>query len=431
MSARRRHSSSQQAIMSPSLSLSRASRTFRAFVHKIRSPKESISSPLCNLPCELLLEISASLDSPALCSVRLTCQSLYNHTLPQFCQTYLETVKTDLSLASLQRLDTLSKNLRLCPHVRSLYIDGTDEEILGSGLKWERHASGLIVTSQESIQRWQDTLLHLVNCQSFRLYKHFTRDPCPPNILTPCDTITILLSIITAIERPLRELSILFKPLGCSGGNLIDMSRVDKGLFREPKFITACSSLEALTFRYAMDTEDTVDFVAQLIQHATRLQRLRIDTDHGDHSTTLMSRLYSTQPTLRLRELTLETAHVGSSHAFNGFLASFKQSLAKVSFAGIHLGSGEWAPVLQALSRFPSLTEISIYTLGQPGFQRINFPAVLQDPIVDPVLGTKFSCTVKKLRQGPRILMVAYSGPSMDIALQKLADFATPYRITG
>ncbi|PIG81827.1 hypothetical protein AARAC_011865 [Aspergillus arachidicola] len=113
------------------------------------------------------------------------------------------------------------------------------------------------------------------------------------------------------------------------------MPRVNRGLLQEPKLITTCSSLESLTVSYAMDTEDTVDFTTHFIQHVTHLQRLRIDADHGDHATTLMSRLNSTQLTFRLRELTLETAHVGSSHASNEFLASNEQSLAKVSFAAI------------------------------------------------------------------------------------------------
>lgn len=417
--------------MSPSLSLSRASRAFRAFVHKIRSPKESVSSPLCNLPPELLLEISALLDSPALCSFRLTCKSVYGCTLHQFCKTYLEleTVKTDLSLASLQKLDTLSKNPRLCPHVRSLSIDGGDDQIFGSELKWERNASRLLVTPQESIQRWQDILLRLVNCQSFRLCQLFPPDrPSPPNIMVPSDTITILFSIIAAIERPLRELSILFKNGNGTGANYIDMARVDKGPVQDPKFITACSSLEALTFKHTMDAEDTVDFVTQLIQHATHLQRLKIDVDFGEHSATLISRLHSAQLNLRLRELTLKSGHVGSGHAFNEFLATFKQSLVKLSLAYTYLDLGEWPPILRALSKFPSLTEISTKSLGQEGFRRVFFPAVMQDPIVDPVLGTKFSYTVKKFRRGPNTLMVAYSGRSMDIALQKLADLATPYR---
>jgi hypothetical protein len=213
----------------------------------------------------------------------------------------------------------------------------------------------------------------------------------------------------------------------------MDMSRVDKGL-QEPKFITTCSSLESLTFRYTVDTKETADFAITLIQHAPRLQQLTIDADYGDHSTTLMSHLYSTKPHLGLRELSLEAAHIGPSRAFTNFLASFNQTLTKVSFTAIHLDSGEWASVLATLLQFPSLTEMSTYALGQAGGmhrQRVHFPAVLRDPIVDPVLGTRFSYTVKRFGQGPRTLMVAYSGRSMDIALRKLAEFATPYSITG
>jgi hypothetical protein len=66
-----------------------------------------------------------------------------------------------------------------------------------------------------------------------------------------------------------------------------------------------------------------------------------------------MSYLYSTQLTLSIRELALESVYVGSSHAYNRFLASFKQSLAKISFAAIYLDSGERAYVLRALSKFP------------------------------------------------------------------------------
>ena len=157
--------------------------------------------------------------------------------------------------------------------MRSLYIDGLDNNALGSELKWQRHASGLTVTPQDSIQWWQDTLLRLVNCQSFRLYTHFT--PCrasPPNIITPSEVITIFLSIVIARERPVRELSILFKPPSCVGRNQVDLFRVDVDLLREPKIITTCFSLEVILSRYTMDTEETVDLMTQLIQHATKLQ---------------------------------------------------------------------------------------------------------------------------------------------------------------
>ncbi|KAL4968047.1 uncharacterized protein BDV14DRAFT_206734 [Aspergillus stella-maris] len=332
--------------MSLSLNLSRASKTL-----------QFISFSLYNLPLELLLQISAYLDSPALYA--------------------------------------LSRNSRLCLHVCSLNINGTREDNLGSKLHSERSASGFITIPQDAIQRWQDVLERLVNCQSSHV---------PPNIFTPCDT------------RPLRELNLLFKASN------------------SPKFITACSSLESLTFKLAMETEEVL-FVAQIIRNATRLQRLRIDADYGEHSTTLMSHLYpySTQLTLSipLRELTLETAHVGSSHAFAEFLASLQHSLTKVSLTAVHLDSGDWASVLRTLSKLPLLTDISTWVLGQPEFERVHFPAILQDPVVDPVLGIKFSYAVRKLRQGQRTIMVAYSGRIVDIALQKLADFATLYSVTG
>ncbi|RDW72270.1 F-box domain protein [Aspergillus mulundensis] len=424
--------------MSPSLNLRRASGAFRSFVQKIRSFKRPSSSPLCDLPLELLLEISAYLDAPALCSFRLTCRSLYNCTFSEFCKTYLEpleTVTTDLSCCSLRRLNTLSLNPRISPHVRSLDIDGTKDEILGRRLQWERHPSGLLDTSQESVRRLQGILLRLVNCETFRLYQHFTQC-CPggsQDILCSSDTITIILSIVAAIERPIREFHILFKPPEGTGGNRINMSRVDTRLVRDPKFITAFSTLESLTCNYSMDTKDMVDFAAQLIQHAgNRLRRLNIDPDHGYGLTDgyhLLSRLYAAQITLKLHEFTLHAARVGSSDAFINFLSSCKQSLTKLSLDRDHLDSGNWASVLRALSRFPSLIEIHTYLLSDPE-SKIHFPAVIQDPVVDPVLGTKFSYTAKNLRMGQITLMVAYSGRSMDVALQKLADYATPWKLT-
>ncbi|KAL4929784.1 uncharacterized protein BDV17DRAFT_55526 [Aspergillus undulatus] len=115
---------------------------------------------------KLLTEISASLDFPALCSFRRICRSFYNCSLSQFCIAHIETVKTDFFLASLQRVVNISQDPRLSPHVRSLDVNGTEEDILESGLNWEKHASGLDIT-QESVQRWKGTLPRLVNCQSF------------------------------------------------------------------------------------------------------------------------------------------------------------------------------------------------------------------------------------------------------------------------
>ncbi|GKZ35562.1 hypothetical protein AbraIFM66950_006261 [Aspergillus brasiliensis] len=293
---------------------------------------------------------------------------------------------------------------------------------MGSGLTWEHHRSGLLVVPQESIQRWQEVLLRLVNCDSFGLIKGDTPDG---SATTPDDAITILLSIVIAIERPMRELSIL----SLDG---LDLSRVDERLLRNFKFFAiCCPSLEALTFGFSVEEAREVVFVVRLIQYAeTSLQRLTSDFFLGECSARLVCQLsLMTRPPLRLQELNLIRGHVFSDEYLIKLLAFFKRTLTKISFSSFTNYSGGWAVLLKSLSKFPSLTEISIsqpsgYTV-QGRCNMIHFPALLRDPVVDPVLGTKFSYTFERPPGRPATVEVQYSGPSMDIALQKLAESAT------
>ncbi|PYH66122.1 uncharacterized protein BO88DRAFT_346991 [Aspergillus vadensis CBS 113365] len=396
------------------------------------SPSRFVSFPICTLPAELLLLIGACLDCSALCSLRLTCKTVYDCTFPLF-RKYLENLTTDLSLTSLQKLDSLSRNQELCSLVQTLSIDGTEEDIIGSGLTWEHHRSGLLVIPQESIQRWQGVLLRLVNCQSFHLHKWNTPDgPDPFDKTTPDDTITVLLSILIAIERPIRELSILFKRPGFYSLDHLDLSRVHNGLLHDPKFITTCcSTLEALTFKFEVEEEGEVNFVVHFIHHAkNRLERLTIDFCFGECAAPLMFQMsLTTRPPLRLQELHLMCGNVDSDQDLIRLLFSSKRTLVKIHLGSFTLGSGAWAAIFRTLSEFSSLTDISVrHLMGyttQRQYGRIHFPALLRDPIVDPVQGTKFSYTVTGRPEKLTVVGVQYSGRSMDIALQKLAEYAT------
>ncbi|OJZ86162.1 hypothetical protein ASPFODRAFT_47271 [Aspergillus luchuensis CBS 106.47] len=397
------------------------------------TPLRSVSLSICTLPPELLLLVGACLDCPALCSFRLTCKAIYDCTFPLFCK-YLENITTDLSLTSLQKLDSLSRNQELSSLVQTLSIDGTEEDIIGSGLTWEHHRSGLLVIPQESIQRWQGVLLRLVNCQSFRLHKWNTPDgPDPFDKTTPDDTITVLLSILIAIERPIRELSILFKRPGFYSLDHLDLSRVHNGLLHDPKFITTCcSTLEALTFKFEVEDEGGIDFVEHFIHHAkNRLERLTFDFSFGECVAPLMFQLsLMTRPPLRLQELHLVCGNVDSDQDLIRFLFSSKRTLVKIHLGSFTIGSGAWVAIFRTLSEFSSLTEISVsYLMARKPQRRygiIHFPALLRDPIVDPVPGTKFSYTVKGRPENPTTVVgVQYTGRSMDIALQKLAEYAT------
>ncbi|OJI79954.1 hypothetical protein ASPTUDRAFT_48689 [Aspergillus tubingensis CBS 134.48] len=396
------------------------------------SPSRSVSFPICTLPAELLLLIGACLDCSALCSFRLTCKTVCDCTFPLF-RKYLENLKTDLSLTSFQKLDSLSRNQELCSLVQTLSIDGTEEDIIGSGLTWEHHRSGLLVIPQESIQRWQEVLLRLVNCRSFRLHKWNTPDgPDPFDKTTPNDTITILLSIFIAIERPIRELHILFKRPNIISLDQLDLSRVHSGLLHDPKFITTCcSTLEALTFKFKVEEEEEANFVVHFIHHAKScLKRLTINFSYGESAAPLMFQIsLMIRPPLRLQELHLVCGNVDSDQDLIRFLFSSKRTLVKIHLGSFTIRSGAWAAIFRTLSEFSSLTEISVsYLMGhkmQREYGIIRFPALLRDPIVDPVLGTKFSYTVRGRPENPIVVGVQYSGRSMDIALQKLAEYAT------
>ncbi|KAL4953447.1 hypothetical protein BDW69DRAFT_200180 [Aspergillus filifer] len=393
------------------------------------------SSPLRKLPPELLLEINECLDASALCSLRLSCKFHCACTLHHFGKTYLNTIQSDLSLLSLQRMEYLTRNPRLCPYVHSLDIIGGNRDTLGIGLSWKRPASGLrLFLAQKPFQRLQNIILRLENCRSFRLHKHSWGSWTGP--LSPFHGITIILSIVAGLERPLRELSILFKPLTSLcytgiGQAMMTISRVDKALLQDPKLIAACSTLEKFTFRQAVNTPDSVDFVMQIIQHATRLQRLSIDADCANFSDILMSRLYSDQTVraLKLRELRLKDIRAGSSEALNDFIASFKHSLTSISLAGIHLSSGTWPSLLRALAEFlPTRTQFS--TLYAGGW--ICFLLMRQDPlipshvhiVIDPARGIKVPFSVSLLCGSWGISRLTYSGPRADIALNALADGA-------
>ena len=136
----------------------------RCLLHKIKGhfkhKRSPFSSPIANLPPELVQVIATFLDAPEFCSLRLTCKKVYESTLRYFGHSYLRTVKTDLSLNKLQTLESVSQNSSLAPLVHKLVIQAPDEglDLLGHGILWSRHPSGHISMPQQGIQQWQDVL---------------------------------------------------------------------------------------------------------------------------------------------------------------------------------------------------------------------------------------------------------------------------------
>lgn len=134
----------------------------KSLIHKLkslslyrrrRSPGLLAPAPLCALPPELVEVVTSLLQPTDLCALRMTCKLLYQKTYSVFWKTSLQSVKSDLSLASLQKLKTISRDTQLQRYVNHMAFRGFDEsnDTLGGGFQWNhhRHLSGHLINLQE------------------------------------------------------------------------------------------------------------------------------------------------------------------------------------------------------------------------------------------------------------------------------------------
>lgn len=146
----------------------------------IRSQKPHPIS-LHALPEELVELVALFLEDIDLCSLRLTCKVLNYKTSTVFWRASLRSIQTDLSLASLKKLEMLSRNPQLSGHVEELTFKGFDENriILGEVFEWNRHPSGHLVNlhKEHAVKLLQPIICQLVNCKSFECLVYDSRSP--------------------------------------------------------------------------------------------------------------------------------------------------------------------------------------------------------------------------------------------------------------
>lgn len=145
--------------------------------------------------------------------------------------------------------------------------------------------------------------------------------------------------------------------------------------------------------------------------------------DLGDETDSFINRLSYMDCLSHLQELTLKAVSSVSGKYIRRFLR-YHRNLWKFSLSAIFLNEGECLPILRFLQReFSTLEETVIFHL-RDGSKLVHFPAVLENPIIDEVQGTKFTFVSTRKRGELRNISISYSGPKMDIALQKLVDWA-------
>lgn len=389
---------------------------------------------LTNLPPELVHAITTFLETPEFCSLRLTCRKIYASTRGYFVRSYLHTVRTNLSLTALQRLQDLSQNPDLAPLVQKLVVKGRpeDDDFFGQGIVWERqHPSGHLSIPQKGIQQWQDVLRRLVHCRSFQLYRNESYEiDNTGGLLTAGDALTLILGIIIEIQIPVVAFSVDFQH-GLAV-DFIHMGRNNTSAVRRPEFITTWSGVQELSLNPILQPATTADWVFQLVQHARSLRKLQIDFGLGDETASFMHRLSYAELPFHLQEVTLgsmsQISGESLAQSLMRFLCRYCDSLRRIYLKAIFLEEGDCVAVLRCLreSEFSALEEINIFHL-RDGDKGLHFPGVSENPIVDEEQGTEFTHFSVKKRGGRRNIGVCYSGAKMDVVLRRLVDWARFY----
>ena len=383
---------------------------------------------LCELPLEILEMVASSLQLADLGALRVICKSIHGKTSSIFWKRSLQSIKTDLSHASLGELEKISRDAQLRHYVNQMVLTGFDQwfEILGGGYQWGsyRHQSGHLVNLQEhpAVKRLLSILCQLVNCKSFEIFACRTEVEFNNDNFRPTDSITTLLDIIAKAKLPVTAFTVNF--MGNEFGYAPDPQRLqtsDKG-----QFVAIGQHLEDLTLRYTLEHDIVRDWTINMILHAPKLRVLDIRNQAMKGGTELIHCLASANISWsQLREFKIESIPA-SLEDLMIILKTCQHSLRvlRINMMRVDADLKDVKRMLQTLSTsFPALESVSFggLMLGvQTRTDFIHFLMVSDNPCVDESQGTKFEFASNTAR-GSRNHYVAYSGPKMDVALDILA----------
>ncbi|KAL3470306.1 hypothetical protein BJX99DRAFT_264363 [Aspergillus californicus] len=115
---------------------------------------------------------------------------------------------------------------------------------------------------------------------------------------------------------------------------------------------------------------------------------------------------------------------------FLAFLSRHHRTLRKLVLRNISLLDRGCEPILRALrDGFPALVDITFSDLGWRD-RRLHFPGIVADSCVDEVTGSRFVYANNQFGanlEAHGYTRVSYSGPNIDIALDKLLDWSMYY----
>ena len=337
---------------------------------------------------------------------------MYQSSLYHFAQTFVHTLKTDLSPNSLARVREAANNEIFCPCVRKLEIVRNSQGCLGP-------LSPDITSKGTYIQAWRDVMKRLVNCHSFELRNSTYATPKTSGDGISLDEATGLILAAIATEHILMETFSIDIMKSRSRAHQDNLTQFGISTFGIPAF----SRLKELSLAMPDAESGTIDWMAKTIQCAKSLKKLTILFSYKCESTSLFSQLSSVGCLPELEELTFSRMSLESSAALAIFLYSI-QSLRRVTFSFVQLEFEGWRSILRELGggvyQLDSVNLHSVLEVDKPlSFRRI--------PEYQPAWTSLDKRLYRPFQLGfvdRQDLNFSYSGPYLQQVLQKVATFA-------
>ena len=387
-------------------------------------------SDISTLPVELVEVIAYGLEPAELLSLRLACRELNRKTFRCFGHAYFQTLRTNLSRESLQRLTEVSQHEHLRRCVKVLLIESSNNT--GLGFLWNRHPSGHLVAPLPAVKTLREILGDkFVNCRSFRFHTfqfHSDYDAIDLDqsaYLTTTDTIAIILTIIAETGLPVESFHV---DLNAFGGSPVDIKRLDILPYQTPEFRAGWACLRELILGYTLSHE-AVDWTVELILRASCLQKLELGHHFDDTIGLIFHRLLSAETLPRLEELSILKGRF-TEELLSNLVLRFRDSLRILSLCSIVITpGGTWPAVFRAWrGSLPLLERISVKHLRNRGPPKthIIFPSIGDDPVIPETGGQRFfDLTHREFGGEQAIVGVAYRGPSMKMAFEILVRSTT------
>ncbi|KAJ5691793.1 hypothetical protein N7462_001216 [Penicillium macrosclerotiorum] len=375
-----------------------------------------------DLAVELVELIASFLGGDNLLDLRLVCRKLQKKTFHQFARRYFSSIKTDLSAESLGRIHALSRNQALRPYVHGLAF--MLQNGVGRGLIWDRHPWGPLSAPMEieAIRQLRDNLVHnLTNCRSFFIFCRYPEGHPDMSRVTITDAVAVFFALIVDAELPLSSFHLVYANK-YSRTLIMDMRRLPKLLYRQPKFKAVWSNLQKLSLEQYL-TLDNFNFLLELVLNAPNLRTLLLNLGSHDLACEFMHELAETATFSQLHELALFRTAVRVPD-LQRLLDSLRGSLAALTLYHVSLTpDDDWIPILKDLGRnFKSLQSISLYYLWAtaPTRELFSFPDIRKTPGLCDTPDQRLQIFYSENIKAPSVLGVEYSGSKMPQVLSLL-----------